>query len=204
MRIIANPPYLYQKSYGDANSSMHGAARPRGASRIIEPSGERVFTTMRRLSVLVLFLALLAVTTCAAAPAPVQSVPSVPFATIAAGAQTGIRQPGQFVIRSRAAWQSLWRRHSGTNLAPHVDFNRDMVIAVFAGEFTEPATIAITRIIREPSRLVVQYSVSPTRPPLDGPGIPPVAPFHIVRMVHSSLPVVFSRIKTPPVLTPQP
>ena len=50
-----------------------------------------------------------------------------------------------------------------------MDFARDIVIAVFAGEFTEPAMIAITRIIREPHRLIVLYSVSPTRPPLDGP-----------------------------------
>src|SRR5881296_1405953 len=139
---------------------------------------------MRRASVPALFLALLAISPCATAPSSAQSVPSIPFATIAAGAESRIRQPGQFVIRSWAAWQSLWRRHSGTNSAPRVDFARDIVIAVFAGEFTEPATVAIARIIREPDRLVVLYSVSPTRPPLDGPNLLLIAPFHMVRMVH--------------------
>ena len=158
---------------------------------------------MRRASAPALFLALLAISPCAAAPSSAQSTPSVPFATIAAGAESRVRQPGEFVIRSRAAWQSLWRRHSGTNSAPRVDFARDIVIAVFAGEFTEPAMIAITRIIREPHSLIVLYGVSPTRPPLDGPGMLLIAPFHIVRMVHSALPVVFFRVKTPPVLTPQ-
>ena len=35
------------------------------------------------------------------------------------------------------------------------------------------------------------------------PGMLLIPPFHIVRMVHSALPIVFFRVKTPPVLAPQ-
>jgi hypothetical protein len=137
-------------------------------------------------------------------PGVAQSSSSVPFATIAIGTTSRIRGPERLAIRNQAAWQRLWRRHSGLTAAPSVDFDTDMVIATFAGELSEPATLAIMRIVRESDRLVVLYRVGPTRPPLDGSGFPTVAPFHIVLVARSTLPVTFTQIKTPPVLAPPP
>jgi len=137
-------------------------------------------------------------------PVSAQSGTEVPFVTIAAGTVSGIRHPVHVIIRDQPAWESLWRRHSGLTVAPSVDFSHNMVIAVFAGEFTEPAALTIVRIVRERSQLVVLYRSGPTRPPLDGASIVPVTPFHIVRTARATLVVTFSQIKTPPVVVPPP
>jgi len=79
-----------------------------------------------------------------------------------------------------------------------------MVVAVFGGTSTEVTTAGIARITREPTGLVVWYSVQATRP------LPPSdlgtarAPFHIVRLAQSTLPVMFSFLKTQPILRQQP
>ena len=136
-------------------------------------------------------------------PVSAQST-EVPFVTIAAGTVSGIRHPVHVIIRDQPAWQSLWRRHSGLPVAPSVDFSHNMVIAVFAGEFTEPAALTIVRIVRERTQLVVLYRSGATRPPLDGASTVPVTPFHIVGTARATLGVTFSQIKTPPVVVPPP
>ena len=125
--------------------------------------------------------------------------PLLPFATIAAGKTSGVRQPARVVIREAASWQRLWRRHAGpTAEPPSVDFGREMVIALFAGETRRPVALAIARITREAGTLVVWYTQVDTRP-LPQPEDVRVTPFHIVRLARSRLPVKFVRIKTPPV-----
>ncbi|OLD51676.1 MAG: hypothetical protein AUI83_10305 [Armatimonadetes bacterium 13_1_40CM_3_65_7] len=170
----------------------------------MEASSERVITTMQRVHLLICWVVCVAIVAWSVLPGFARSGSSTPFVTIAAGTTSRIREPEQLAIRDQNAWQKLWRRHSGSAASPIVNFNTDMVIAMFAGELSEPATLAIMRIARESDRLVVLYRVGPTRPPLDGSGIPPVAPFHIVRVARSALPVTFIRIKVPPVLAPQP
>lgn len=130
--------------------------------------------------------------------------PTVPFTTVAMGNTSRIREPAHLVIRDRDAWLPTWRRHAGPALqAPPVDFSHDIVIAMFAGQSAAPRRMAITRIIREPARLVVWYVLADTRPLPDTEGVNPVAPFHIVRLARSPLPVRFFQAKTAPVL-PQP
>lgn len=154
---------------------------------------------MRRVGLVFLLPLLLGISTSAVPETVAESSPSVPFVTIARGTKSDIRQPLQVVVRDRAAWQVLWRRHSGATSPPPVNFNRHMVIAVFAGEFMEPAAIAIIRISREPTRLIVQYRVGPTRPLPDG-GVTTMTPFHVVRVARSKLPVAFVKIKTAPIV----
>ena len=137
-------------------------------------------------------------------PVSARSGTDVPFVTIAAGTVSGIRHPDHVIIRDQPAWESLWRRHSGSMVAPPVDFSHNMAIAVFAGEFTEPAALTIVRIRREGNRLVVLYRSGPTRPALDGASTVPVTPFHIVRTARAMLTVTFSEINTPPVVVPPP
>jgi hypothetical protein len=127
----------------------------------------------------------------------------VPFATIAVGKSSGVQQSLQAVIRDRGAWLTLWRRHAGGPAPlPPVDFTREMVIALFDGASPPPRTVMIARIDRGPERLTVRYTVRELPLP-DAEGLSPTAPFHIVRVARSPLPVSFSRLKTFPVV-PQP
>jgi protease stability complex PrcB-like protein len=62
----------------------------------------------------------------------------VPFKTIAKGLRSGIREPSQIAVRSQSEWQKLWRQHTSTSTVPAplpvVDFDKEMVAAVFLGE----------------------------------------------------------------------
>jgi len=62
----------------------------------------------------------------------------VPLHTIAKGIRSGIREPSQIAIRNQTEWQQLWRQHSSASTAPAslptVDFDRELVAAVFLGE----------------------------------------------------------------------
>ena len=146
-----------------------------------------------------------------AAPPPAPRVPlpsgePLPFVTIARSQTSLVRTPLRAVIRDETEWTELWRRHvgAGTTSTPLVDFDQEMVVAVFAGQTTERMVLGINRIVREPDRLVVLYTVTPTRP------LPPaevsvsVSPYHIVRLRRSSLPVYFVLMRTPPVVGPRP
>ena len=129
---------------------------------------------------------------------------NVPFVTVAAGRTSGIRLPLQAVIRDRDAWLALWRRHAGAAaVAPPVDFAREMVVAVFGGSGAGARSVTITRIARGPERLTVWYVTAERSPLPDEGGQTPPAPFHIVRLARSSLPVSFKQTKTFPVV-PQP
>jgi protease stability complex PrcB-like protein len=67
-----------------------------------------------------------------------KSTDRVSFKTIAKGLRSGIREPSQIAIRSQSEWQKLWRQHSSASTAsaplPTVDFDKEIVVAVFLGE----------------------------------------------------------------------
>jgi len=125
---------------------------------------------------------------------------SVVFSAIAYGTQSGIRSPLQSVIRTDAQWRALWRKHVAGSpqgvATPVVDFSRDMVIGVFAGEFSEFTRVSIVRISREANQLVVMVKIGAFDP---GP-VPegaPVRPFYIIRLAQSKLPIVFMQFRGP-------
>lgn len=129
--------------------------------------------------------------------APAQG--SVAFATIARSAQSGIVDPTELAIRTASEWAALWGRHTrGSREArtapPAVDFSREMVAAVFAGEVPAGTHLAILKIFSQGNRLVVESQLrGPAGPePVD---VPPVTPFHIARLPRSPLRVVFITTK---------
>src|SRR5690349_22975578 len=67
-----------------------------------------------------------------------KSTDRVSFKTIAKGLRSGIREPSQIAVRSQSEWQKLWRQHSSASTAPAplptVDFDKEIVVAVFLGE----------------------------------------------------------------------
>ena len=127
---------------------------------------------------------------------------SVPFVTIAEGRVSRVRVPERLVIRDDAGWRVLWRRHADPDAGPppSVNFDRDMVIAVFAGEASETTVLAITKVSVTPDRLEVTYTLRDTRPLPSATADGSAAPFQMVRLVRSGLPVGFVQLKTPPVL----
>ncbi len=135
------------------------------------------------------------------APAFAQAGPTVSFATVALGTGSGVHEPVQLVIRDQAAWVTLWGRHRGATRGPvpAVDFNRDMVIAIFADESGTPRQLRIRQITQEADRLEVSYTLAVIGPLPEGEGTSRVVPFHIVRLARSTLPVRFVRVKTPQV-----
>lgn len=128
----------------------------------------------------------------------------VPFTVVDTGRTSGIREPTQVIVRDAGGWTVLWRTHAGATgrPAPAVDFTRDMVIGVFAGESTA-RTLAISRIVHESDGLVLWYVLRDTGPLPDGQGLTKASPFQIVRLARLAVPVRFLRVKTPPVV-PQP
>jgi len=110
----------------------------------------------------------------------------VPLKTIAKGFRSGIREPSQIAVRSQSEWQKLWRQHTSTSTVPAplpvVDFDKEIVAAVFLGEkptggygveisSAEVADRALTVFVREtspkPGAMVTQAINQP---------------FHIVRI----------------------
>ncbi len=122
---------------------------------------------------------------------------SLPATTIAAGNVSRIHTLTRVIVRDQAAWTDLWRRHTGrADAPPAVNFDRDKVVAVFAGDAFEPVAVSIARIVRESDRLVVTYTLASTRPMADARG-PVIAPFHIVLVARLPLPVTFVLRKRP-------
>jgi hypothetical protein len=122
----------------------------------------------------------------------------VSFKTVETGPTSGIREATWLAVRDAAAWTELWRRHVGTAArpAPAVDFEREMVIAVFAGESVWSNGLAIIRVVRDVDRLVVHYAMEDMKSLPISQAVVPAMPFHIVRIPRSTVPVWFSLMKS--------
>jgi hypothetical protein len=138
----------------------------------------------------------------AGAGAQISSDHPVPFVMVVEGKVSRVRVPERLVVRDDATWLTLWRRHAGPDSGPPplVNFDRDMVIALFAGQASDSTVVAVTKIAATLDGLEVRYTLRETRPLLAGVADDSPAPFQIVRLARSSLPVRFVQLKTPPVL----
>ena len=121
----------------------------------------------------------------------------VPFATVARGFSSGIREPTQIVIRTHDEWVAFWGRHTRTQVAPPVppavDFSREMVVGVFLGEqATGGYEVKITKVERTGSELRVHY-----RRKAPDPGAILVQaltqPYHVIKVSRDPGPLVFFR-----------
>ena len=125
----------------------------------------------------------------------------VPFATVAQGKASSVHAPIRMAIHDTKNWERLWNQLMAPGRRPPaVDFGRDMVIALSSGLMPHPAVLTITRITRLPDRLVVWYSLSQPQPLPEGGTAAISAPFHVVRLARSPLPVDFVLLKTPPLM----
>jgi hypothetical protein len=121
----------------------------------------------------------------------------LPFATVAKGSRSGIREPEWLVLRSAPDWERLWERHTASLQPqpplPSVDFSQEMVIAVFAGEHkTGGYRIEVTAIEREEVQRQLQVFFREIGPPPDALVTQALTqPYHIVKLKQVDLPVVF-------------
>ncbi len=73
---------------------------------------------------------------------------------------SGIDEPGQFIVRNAADWAALWQRIQShrrpTPTLPEVDFEREMMIVVAAGQHrTGGYSIRIDRAWREGAKTII-------------------------------------------------
>jgi len=89
---------------------------------------------------------------------------SVPIRSLDKGITSQIDVARQAAVRSDAEWNMLWSQHAGDRARPAVDFNREMVLAVFVGRRpTAGFSVEIVGAREESGALVVSYRES--RPP---------------------------------------
>lgn len=123
--------------------------------------------------------------------------PRVPFETMVQGTYANRRDSGQEVIRSQTEYERIWRQtqHSENpdDLPQEIDFQSEMVIALFMGrQNTGGYSIEVEEIRAGDRRATVYYrEYSP------GPGEMRTqaltSPFHLVRVQRLERDIRFSR-----------
>ncbi len=116
--------------------------------------------------------------------------PGVAFSTIRRGALSGVREPIWTVARTQEEWTTLWHRHAGAAaVPPFVDFSSQIVVAVFAGQRPSAGyEIEVMEVRLMDRALRVMYRER--TPPATGLVRPVLtAPFHIIQLPRSDLPV---------------
>jgi hypothetical protein len=116
------------------------------------------------------------------------------FETISKGTQSGYNKRDSLVIKDPVEWEKIWSLHT-SNLdqiprIPTVDFNTDMVIAIFRGEF--PTSGYLTEIAQiSESNDKIEVTVTETDD-VKGMVLDVLTyPYHIVKVKKSDLPVSF-------------
>ena len=117
---------------------------------------------------------------------------SLAFRELDRSSRSLVSEPKNVVVRDAAAFALLWAEHGGAQPLPSVDFNRAMVIGVFAGSRPNGCySTAIDSIVRVNGKLAVARI--DTEP---GPDVMCtmafVNPAHIVMVERSDIPVEFS------------
>ena len=120
----------------------------------------------------------------------------VNYDTIAQGSTSGINERQELVIMDEEAFKELWDAHYSTRFPPAelpvIDFEEEMVIAVFYG--MAPTTgygIRISRITESKDMLRVRIKTSR---PMGGRAFMALTqPYHIVKLKKSEKPVEFVR-----------
>jgi hypothetical protein len=84
---------------------------------------------------------------------------------IAAESFSQIHAPRTAVVRTQAEWARLWAEHTGKNdsplPAPKIDFAKQMLVAVFAGDTMACQDFGVGRVLVSGGKLAVEYFDSP-------------------------------------------
>lgn len=135
-------------------------------------------------------------------PAPASTQPvvavqpaavAVPIETLAHGVKSTITDRVNYVITSPAEMTKLWKMVDAAEPPPTVDFNKQMVLAVFAGKGTS-ADITIARVVDADARVVSVTIVPPG--PACAQKVKTTAPYEIVAVPATSLPLTHRDVTT--------
>jgi hypothetical protein len=113
------------------------------------------------------------------------------------GSQSGVRERKFVVIKSESDWKALWNSHASLSVPPKkpplVDFQTEMIVAVFSGEkSTGGYSIEITRIEEDSTKHALEVIVHESKPPSGAMVIQALTqPYHIVKLTRIELPVAF-------------
>lgn len=120
---------------------------------------------------------------------------NVPMRSIDKGQNSQIDTARQVSARTADEWTKLWMQHAGARARPMVDFNKEVVAAVFLG--SRPSAgygVEIVRARPDGAAMVVSYKE--TRPSPDSVAAQVLtAPYHIVAVPKgSTTDVKFERV----------
>lgn len=124
---------------------------------------------------------------------------AIPFESLAKDALSGVKTRRQVVIKDAAAWERLWSEHGKGRVPapelPKVDFSRQMVVGVFAGEFGNAChSTSIVRVGSRDGRMVVEYEERDLTPVAIC--LPVVAqPMHLVAVERNDAAVDFLAVR---------
>ena len=105
---------------------------------------------------------------------------AVPLRSIDKGPMSQIDSARQSVARSAGEWSTLWTQHAGDRARPAVDFNREMVLAVFLGTRSSGGyAVEIVGAREEGGALVVTYRESRPQPGTVAAQVL-TSPYHVV------------------------
>jgi hypothetical protein len=111
---------------------------------------------------------------------------------IAKGTQSGYKKRDSLVIKDQAEWEKIWNQHTSNldqiPIVPVVDFNTDMVIAIFRGEFpTSGYLTEITQINESNGKIGVTVTETDS---VKGMVLDVLTyPYHIIKVKKNDLPV---------------
>lgn len=111
------------------------------------------------------------------------------------GYHSGSLSPTRMVISTPAQWKEIWEKIQSREFpipdAPEIDFNKNMVLAVFMGEQKSGGyEIRITKIIKTEDNILVE--VLEKKPSPDSfSAMALTSPYHAVLIKKYSLPVKF-------------
>ena len=106
--------------------------------------------------------------------------------------QGGMGTAGGAVIRRPDHFQDLWGRVKFEPALPAVDFNKDMVVAVFAERSeTQSRSVEIVSLVEEDGRIFIRFRVKTD----ESPGaVKPTDPYHIVIVPVRDLQYTFTQV----------
>ena len=118
----------------------------------------------------------------------------MPFTSVDLDPVSGIATAGVEVVRDADAWAALWRRHKANILpplpVPAVDFQRYMVIGVFAGSKPNGCYgMTVANVVQAGGKLQVTRIDHEPAPERMCPQVI-VAPAQLILVPRSELPVV--------------